>query len=152
MTLLIILLGAILKYRCKPLLVEHRLPIKHEFWPFKQRPRPFCLDFCTRIKDDINRLLDEIKDKSSSFIFSSDTESRKELYNLEALVRFTNQWESQLQSSMTITRLHYLSLSSALAQGKSTTSFSTQLWHLNHFYDLDMLLYAYDLFARILDM
>jgi hypothetical protein len=34
-------------------LVEHRLPIKPGFRPFKQRPRSFRSDLLHRIKDDI---------------------------------------------------------------------------------------------------
>lgn len=39
-------------------LIEHRLPIKPSFGPFKQRPRPFCLALHLRIKDKIHRLLE----------------------------------------------------------------------------------------------
>jgi hypothetical protein len=39
-------------------LVEHRLAIKPSFMPFKQRPRPFCLDLHPRIKDKIHKLLE----------------------------------------------------------------------------------------------
>jgi hypothetical protein len=38
-------------------IVEHRLPIKSGFRPFKQRPRSFCLDLLPKIKDEIHRLL-----------------------------------------------------------------------------------------------
>jgi hypothetical protein len=39
-------------------LVEHRLPIKYGFRPFKQRPRSFRPDLLPRIKDEIHRLLE----------------------------------------------------------------------------------------------
>jgi hypothetical protein len=39
-------------------LVEHRLPIKLGFRPFKQGPRSFCLDLLARIEDKIQRLLE----------------------------------------------------------------------------------------------
>jgi hypothetical protein len=39
-------------------LVEHRLPIKSGFRPFKQRPRSFRPDLLPRIKDEIHRLLE----------------------------------------------------------------------------------------------
>jgi hypothetical protein len=39
-------------------LVEHRLPIKLVFRPFKQRTRPFHPDLCPSIKNEINRLLE----------------------------------------------------------------------------------------------
>jgi hypothetical protein len=39
-------------------LVEHRLPIKPGFWPFKQRPRSFRLVLLPRIKFEIHRLLE----------------------------------------------------------------------------------------------
>jgi hypothetical protein len=39
-------------------LVEHRLPIKLGFRPFKQRPIPLYLDLNPRIKDEIHRLLE----------------------------------------------------------------------------------------------
>jgi hypothetical protein len=39
-------------------LVEHRVPIKSGFRPFKQRPRPFRPDLLPRIKDEIHRLLE----------------------------------------------------------------------------------------------
>jgi hypothetical protein len=35
-------------------LVEHRLPIKSGFRPFKQKSRPFRLDLHPRIKDEIH--------------------------------------------------------------------------------------------------
>jgi hypothetical protein len=35
-------------------LVEHWLPIKPGFRPFKQRSRSFCPDLVTRIKDEIH--------------------------------------------------------------------------------------------------
>jgi hypothetical protein len=35
-------------------IVEHRLPIKSGFRPFKQRPRSFCLDLLPWIKDEIH--------------------------------------------------------------------------------------------------
>jgi hypothetical protein len=41
-------------------LVEHRLPIKPGFMPFKQRPRSFCLDLLPRIKDKIHWRLEAI--------------------------------------------------------------------------------------------
>jgi hypothetical protein len=39
-------------------LVEHRLPIKPNFRPFKPRSRPFRLDLILRIKDEIHRILE----------------------------------------------------------------------------------------------
>jgi hypothetical protein len=39
-------------------LVEHRLPIKPGFRPFKRRPRPFCPDLHPRIKDEIHLFLE----------------------------------------------------------------------------------------------
>lgn len=39
-------------------LVEHQLPIKPVFRPFKQRTRPFHPNLCPNIKDEINRLLE----------------------------------------------------------------------------------------------
>jgi hypothetical protein len=39
-------------------IVEHRLPIKSGFRPFKQRARTFRLDLLPRIKDEIHRLLE----------------------------------------------------------------------------------------------
>jgi hypothetical protein len=39
-------------------IVEHWLPIKSDFRPFKQRPRSFCPDLLPRIKDEIHRLLE----------------------------------------------------------------------------------------------
>ena len=38
-------------------LVEHRLPIKKGFRPFKQKPRRFNSIIYDRIKEEINRLL-----------------------------------------------------------------------------------------------
>ena len=38
-------------------LVEHRLPIKNRFRPFKQHPHHFDSTIYDRIKEDINRLL-----------------------------------------------------------------------------------------------
>ena len=38
-------------------LVEHRLPIKKRFRPFKQKPRRFNSIIYDRIKEEINRLL-----------------------------------------------------------------------------------------------
>jgi hypothetical protein len=38
-------------------LVEHWLPIKPSFSPFKKRPGPFCPDLLPRLKDKIHRLL-----------------------------------------------------------------------------------------------
>jgi hypothetical protein len=35
-------------------IVEHRLPIKSGFRPFKQKARTFCLDLLPRIKDEIH--------------------------------------------------------------------------------------------------
>lgn len=43
-----------------PELVEHRLPIKPGFRPFKQRARQFCPDLYPRIKDTIHQLLEAI--------------------------------------------------------------------------------------------
>jgi hypothetical protein len=40
-------------------IVEHRLPIKSGFRPFKQRARIFRLDLLPRIKDEIHRLLED---------------------------------------------------------------------------------------------
>jgi hypothetical protein len=39
-------------------LVEHRLPIKSDFMPFKQSSRLFCRDLLSRIKAEIHRLLE----------------------------------------------------------------------------------------------
>jgi hypothetical protein len=39
-------------------IVEHRLPIKFGFRPFKQKARTFCRDLLPRIKDEIHRLLE----------------------------------------------------------------------------------------------
>jgi hypothetical protein len=39
-------------------IIEHRLPIKSSFRPFKQRPRSFRPDLLPRIKDEIHRLLE----------------------------------------------------------------------------------------------
>jgi hypothetical protein len=39
-------------------IVEHRLPIKSGFRPFKERPRSFCPDLLPMIKDEIHRLLE----------------------------------------------------------------------------------------------
>jgi hypothetical protein len=39
-------------------IVEHRLPIKSGFRPFKQKARTFRLDLLPRIKDKIHRLLE----------------------------------------------------------------------------------------------
>jgi hypothetical protein len=39
-------------------IIEHRLPIKSGFRPFKQRARTFCPDLLPRIKDEIHRLLE----------------------------------------------------------------------------------------------
>jgi hypothetical protein len=39
-------------------IVEHRLPIKFGFRPFKQKVRTFCLDLLPRIKDEIHQLLE----------------------------------------------------------------------------------------------
>jgi hypothetical protein len=39
-------------------IVEHRLPIKPGFSPFKQKARTFCLDPLPQIKDEIHRLLE----------------------------------------------------------------------------------------------
>jgi hypothetical protein len=39
-------------------IVEHRLPIKSGFRPFKQKPRSFRSDLLPRIKDKIHRLLE----------------------------------------------------------------------------------------------
>jgi hypothetical protein len=39
-------------------IIEHRLPIKSSFRPFKQRARTFRLDILPRIKDEIHRLLE----------------------------------------------------------------------------------------------
>jgi hypothetical protein len=39
-------------------IVEHRLPIKSSFRPFKQKARTFRLDLLPRIKDEIHRLLE----------------------------------------------------------------------------------------------
>jgi hypothetical protein len=39
-------------------IVEHRLPIKSDFRPFKQRPRSFRLDLLPTIKDEIHRLIE----------------------------------------------------------------------------------------------
>jgi hypothetical protein len=39
-------------------LVEHRLPIKFGFMPFKKRLRSCCPDLLPRIKDEIHRLLE----------------------------------------------------------------------------------------------
>jgi hypothetical protein len=39
-------------------IVEHRLPIKSGFRPFKQRARTFRPDLLPRIKDEIHRLLE----------------------------------------------------------------------------------------------
>jgi hypothetical protein len=39
-------------------IVEHRLPIKSGFRPFKQKPKTFCLDLLPRIKEEIHRLLE----------------------------------------------------------------------------------------------
>jgi hypothetical protein len=39
-------------------IVEHRLPIKSGFRPFKQKARTFRLDLLPRIKDEIHRLLE----------------------------------------------------------------------------------------------
>jgi hypothetical protein len=39
-------------------IVEHRLPIKSGFRPFKQKARTFCPDLLPRIKDEIQRLLE----------------------------------------------------------------------------------------------
>jgi hypothetical protein len=40
-------------------IVEHRLPIKSGFRPFKQKARTFRLDLLPRIKDEIHRLLED---------------------------------------------------------------------------------------------
>jgi hypothetical protein len=39
-------------------IVEHRLPIKSGFRPFKQKARTFRPDLLPRIKDEIHRLLE----------------------------------------------------------------------------------------------
>jgi hypothetical protein len=39
-------------------IVEHQLPIKSGFRPFKQKPRTFRLDLLPQIKDEIHRLLE----------------------------------------------------------------------------------------------
>jgi hypothetical protein len=39
-------------------IVEHRLSIKSDFRPFKQKARTFCPDLLPRIKDEIHRLLE----------------------------------------------------------------------------------------------
>jgi hypothetical protein len=39
-------------------IMEHQLPIKSDFRPFKQRPRSFRLDLLPRIKDEIHQLLE----------------------------------------------------------------------------------------------
>jgi hypothetical protein len=39
-------------------IVEHRLPIKSSFRPFKQKARTFCPDLLPWIKDEIHRLLE----------------------------------------------------------------------------------------------
>jgi hypothetical protein len=39
-------------------IVEHRLPIKSSFRPFKQRARTFCPNLLPRIKDEIHRLIE----------------------------------------------------------------------------------------------
>jgi hypothetical protein len=39
-------------------IVEHRLPIKSGFRPFKQKPRSFRPDLLPLIKDEIHRLLE----------------------------------------------------------------------------------------------
>jgi hypothetical protein len=41
-------------------IIEHRLPIKSCFRPFKQRARTFRPDLLSRIKDEIHRLLELI--------------------------------------------------------------------------------------------
>jgi hypothetical protein len=41
-------------------IVEHRLPIKFGFRPFKQKARTFCTDLLPRLKDEIHRLLELI--------------------------------------------------------------------------------------------
>jgi hypothetical protein len=38
-------------------LVEHRLPIKDGFRPYKQQPRRFNSTIYDRVKEEINRLL-----------------------------------------------------------------------------------------------
>jgi hypothetical protein len=39
-------------------LVEHWVPIKQSFGPFKQRPRPFRPNLHPKIKDEIHQLLE----------------------------------------------------------------------------------------------
>jgi hypothetical protein len=39
-------------------IVEHRLPVKSGFRPFKQKARTFRIDLLPRIKDEIHRLLE----------------------------------------------------------------------------------------------
>jgi hypothetical protein len=39
-------------------ILEHQLPIKYDFRPFKQKPRLFRTDLLPRIKDEIHRLLE----------------------------------------------------------------------------------------------
>jgi hypothetical protein len=39
-------------------IIEHRLPIKSGFRPFKQKDRTFRPDLLPRIKDEIHRLLE----------------------------------------------------------------------------------------------
>jgi hypothetical protein len=50
-------------------IVEHRLPIKSSFRPFKQKGRTFRLDFLPRIKEKIHRLLE------ANLIRPTDTQS-----------------------------------------------------------------------------
>ena len=38
-------------------IVEHRLPIKHGYWPFKQTPRRFNPNVLDDIKKETKRLL-----------------------------------------------------------------------------------------------
>jgi hypothetical protein len=43
--------------RDKPRAVEHRLPIKDGFRPYKQQPRRFNSTIYDRVKEEINQLL-----------------------------------------------------------------------------------------------
>jgi hypothetical protein len=73
--------------------VEHLLPIKSSFKPFKQRPRSFCMDLIPRIKDDIHWLLEAnfIRPcRYTEWVFKIVSVEKKKLGKLRVCIDFHN--------------------------------------------------------------
>jgi hypothetical protein len=73
-------------------IVEHRLPIKFGFRPFKQKARTFCPDLLPRIKDEIRGLLEAnfIKPYRYAEWVSNIVPMEKESSKLRVCIDFRN--------------------------------------------------------------